>query len=138
MAERLTRKRQKHPCHEFSRSVIECVSNHGIEGEDCVRQELLEKKCHAELLCRPEAKRFYRDPAVKVRPWTTRGSSEHRPSCSTLLEVFAFPENEMQISSPMGKAERAECRRIVHDLAKCMSRHRVASTNQQHSRSNFR
>ena len=107
---------QQHPCEAPSAARQLCHMFHGIQGEECVKEELLEKRCFAELLCRQEAKRFYYDP---IR----RGGSE--ASCSTLVENFAFEENAGLLPDDVGREERKHCRTIVHELAKCLSKYRV-------------
>jgi hypothetical protein len=110
-------------CESASRAVRQCHLRHGIQGEDCVREELLEKRCFAENLCRHEARLFYYEP-LQVGP------NSSVTSCSTLVEAFAFPENEMLIPddiTTIDPKQRAECRAIVHDLAKCLSKYKVGS-----------
>jgi len=96
---------------------------HGIQNEECVREELTEKRCFAELLCKREAMNFYREPLPRKRQGGPKGS------CSALVEKFAFPENELALPDTVQKSEREHCRGIVHDLAKCLSKHGVGRTN---------
>ena len=107
----------QHPCEAPSAAVQLCHLCHGIQGEECVREELREKRCLAELLCRQEARRFYYDPIRRG------GGSE--ASCSTLVESFAFEENEGLLPDNVGGDDKQHCRAIVHELAKCLSRYRV-------------
>ena len=107
---------RRHPCEVTSLAVRQCHANHGIQGEDCVREELTEKRCYAELLCRREAARFYYDPIAI--------SNTGRATCSTLLEQFAFPENDLLLPAEgVREDQRKQCRQVVHDLATCMSKH---------------
>jgi hypothetical protein len=46
-------------------------------------------------------------------------------SCSDLVEVFAFPENELTLPDIVLKSDRQHCRKIVHELAKCLSSQRT-------------
>ena len=116
-----------HPCEGPSAAVRLCHLHHGLQGEDCVREELAEKRCYAELLCRQEARRFYYDPLRR----RDGGGGESRASCSTLVERFAFPENEGLLPDGVGGAEdRRHCRTIVHELAQCLSKYRVGQRDE--------
>merc|ERR1712037_728909 len=92
-------------------------------GEECVREELLYKRCYANIHCKNEAKRVYYDRIQK-------NDVVNGPSCSNVLAVFAFPENEMLIpeeivSSPRKRKEVKDiCRPVVHDLANCLNKQR--------------
>mmetsp|Transcript_44582 Transcript_44582/g.135920 ORF Transcript_44582/g.135920 Transcript_44582/m.135920 type:complete len:139 (-) Transcript_44582:521-937(-) len=122
----------EHPCDPASRAVRRCHSTYGIQGEDCVREELSEKRCYAELLCRPEAHAFYYEPVRRGGPRRGFGGggggaatgAASTTTCSTLVEAFAFPENELNIPEDIGREERKSCRRVVHDLAACLARRR--------------
>jgi hypothetical protein len=105
---------RRDPCAEVSLAMLKCHDIHGKSGEECVREELLFKRCHADLLCQPDAQRFYKD--------RIRGSGSEA-SCSTLLERFAFQENELFLTSELvdSKHVKTECRKVARDLAKCMS-----------------
>ena len=53
------------PPHTFKLASLQskqCHMTHGIQNEECVREELTEKKCLAELLCKREALKFYYEP----------------------------------------------------------------------------
>lgn len=111
-----------HPCEGPSAAVRLCHLHHGIQGEDCVREELAEKRCYAKLMCRQEARRFYYDPLRRGGG----GGEAASASCSALVERFAFPENEARLPDGVGGAEdRRHCRTIVHELAQCLSKYRV-------------
>eukprot|EP00579_Thalassiosira_antarctica_P001681 CAMPEP_0201870948 /NCGR_PEP_ID=MMETSP0902-20130614/3962_1 /ASSEMBLY_ACC=CAM_ASM_000551 /TAXON_ID=420261 /ORGANISM="Thalassiosira antarctica, Strain CCMP982" /LENGTH=104 /DNA_ID=CAMNT_0048396759 /DNA_START=107 /DNA_END=421 /DNA_ORIENTATION=- len=95
----------------------ECQMTHGIQGEECLREELGEKRCFAELLCKREAMKFYHEPL--------RGKGGPRGSCSALVERFAFPENELVLPDVVQKSDRDHCRGIVYELGKCLSKHKL-------------
>ena len=134
------------PCRLSSLKRQECHMNYGIQNEEwyvdlsmqfntmlmidvyqtysnishlftllSVREELIEKKCFAELLCKREATKFYHS-AIRKQTSAT---------CSHLVEVFAFPENELMLPDIIEKSDRKHCRSVVHELAKCLSKHRV-------------
>lgn len=104
------------PCEETTLAVENCVLANGIFSNHCERDQLREKRCFAELFCRYEARRFYEDEI--------RGTSA---SCSTLLETFAFPENEMLVPHEISteKKVRRECREIAYKLLECMSKRKA-------------
>ena len=56
----------RRPCSFVSSKREECHSIHGKQGEDCVREELTEKRCLAELFCPREASKFYVSQYVVV------------------------------------------------------------------------
>ena len=119
-----------HPCDEFTTNVLNCHRIHGRLGEDCVREELAQKKCFAELLCRREAAQFYDDKMIPqfqnnrgIFNYNSRNNTP-KVSCSTLVEVFAKPENEFMIPEGVTKDDRKFCRKITHELAQCLSRKR--------------
>lgn len=132
----------RHPCDEFTRVVQRCHKQYGKLGEDCVREELLQKQCFAQLHCKHEARRFYdekKTPQTNVGakwstflPTGTSGgsgdnavSSRSKISCATLVEAFAKPENELLIPEGITKEDRVYCRKIVHELATCLSKKRL-------------
>mmetsp|Transcript_15850 Transcript_15850/g.26987 ORF Transcript_15850/g.26987 Transcript_15850/m.26987 type:complete len:120 (-) Transcript_15850:170-529(-) len=105
-----------HPCAQPTLQRQECHMNHGIQNEECIREELTEKRCLAELHCQREAINFYH---------RSSSSSRTRWSCSALMEKFAFPENEMVLPERVAKEDREHCRKVVYDLARCLSRHGI-------------
>jgi hypothetical protein len=93
--------------------------HHGIQNEECIREELSEKRCFAELLCQREAINFYHRN-------DNRGSGRKQKwSCSALVEKFAFPENELVLPDIISNEEREYCRQSVYDLARCLSKHGI-------------
>lgn len=110
-----------HPsCDEFTYNVKQCHAKYGKLGEECVREELEQKKCLAQLYCPKEAYSFYQEPIVPSSKSTT---TSLKVSCSTVVEMFAKPENELLI--PEGSItvkDRQICREITHSLAKCLSK----------------
>lgn len=132
----------RHPCDDFTIAVVKCHRRHGKLGEDCVREELSQKKCFAQLYCKNQARRFYEEKSIPFNGpsndsrWNTfLGSSKDESgsnsstkiSCATLVEVFAKPENGLLIPEGIRKEERKYCRQVVHDLATCLSTKRKAT-----------
>ena len=105
------------PCSLPTLQRQQCHMLHGIHNEECIREELSEKRCLAELHCRTEALRFYTTEA--------KTSSRRRWSCSAYIERFAFPENELMLPENIEKSDREYCRRVVYDLARCLSKHGI-------------
>ena len=108
------------PCSLPTLQRQQCHMIHGIQNEECIREELSEKRCLAELHCRTEALRFY---TTEAKPSST--SSRRRWSCSAYIERFAFPENELMLPENIEKSDREYCRRVVYDLARCLSKHGI-------------
>ena len=125
----------RHPCDDFTITVAKCHRRYGKLGEDCVREELAQKKCFAQLYCKNQAYRFYEEKGIPLSgknagKWNTFLSSSkngestskaRKVSCANLVEVFAKPENELLIPEGITKDDRIHCRKIVHDLATCLS-----------------
>lgn len=79
-------------------------------------------------MCRREAMRFYYEPLMRRAPRSGGGGGgdgRRVATCSTLVEAFAFPENEEMPPENVDKSDRNRCRSIVHELAQCLSRHKV-------------
>lgn len=107
-----------------------CYANSGerLGGEQCLQEELLEKRCLSAALCPADAARFY-------------GSDPHRKAqCALWAEAFAFGaesarvgwlEQEQhrdahaEVSADARKAKR--CRAAARELTQCMhsQRHRI-------------
>jgi len=128
-------------CHDFNEHVYNCHKKYGKLGEDCVREELEQKRCIAEHLCAVEARNFYYEKVVPLtnnpRPsWYNMIAKNNivntsnqpiitnskKVSCSTIVELFAKPENELIIPEGITKEDRDFCRKVTHKLASCLSR----------------
>mmetsp|Transcript_1757 Transcript_1757/g.2531 ORF Transcript_1757/g.2531 Transcript_1757/m.2531 type:complete len:148 (+) Transcript_1757:39-482(+) len=139
----------RHPCDDFTQKVIRCHRQYGKQGEECVREELDQKKCYAQLLCRNEAVMMYDKKSVPlvntgtntgmIRSMFDRVSKDYssdseiqpqsRVSCATLVEAFAKPENHLLIPEGIKKEDRDHCRKVVHNLAACLSKKRRGATS---------
>ena len=115
----MSQRQHRHPCDDFTIKVLRCHKKYGKQGEECVREELAQKKCFAQMLCRREAARFYDERAVPLS-----NSSWQKVSCSTVVEVFAKPENELEIPEGITKEDRKYCKSITHALATCLAKKR--------------
>lgn len=132
-----------HPtiCDPFTETVRKCHEQYGKHGEDCVREELEQKKCLAQFYCPQEAHSFYNEPILVPTTRTTTKTStkdlffltnnntnmnESKVSCATIVEVFAKPENELLIpEGSITAKDRRYCREMTHSLAKCLSKSRM-------------
>jgi hypothetical protein len=125
----------RHPCDDFTIKVLRCHKKYGKQGEDCVREELSQKKCFAQMLCQREARSFYDEKVVPLsnsrwqwdlpKRYAAEGEiKSSKVSCSTIMEVFAKPENELEIPEGLSREDRQYCRRITHELATCLAKKR--------------
>lgn len=113
-------------CEQYTKIVKQCHREHGKDGEDCVRDELIEKKCFAQKLCKAEATSFYEEKLVPLKNHMNGTTyAPMKASCSTVVEVFAKPENELEIPEGLTKEDRKYCRKITHELAKCLARKKI-------------
>jgi len=124
----LLTEQHRHPCDEFTLQVLRCHQKHGKQGEDCVREELSQKRCFAQLLCPREARSFYDERVVPLSNNTWHLSiakkSGDKASCSTVVEVFAKPDNDLYIPEGIKKEDRLHCRQITHALSRCLAKKR--------------
>ena len=67
----MSQRQHRHPCDDFTIKVLRCHKKYGKQGEECVREELAQKKCFAQMLCRREAARFYHDERSTSTPMST-------------------------------------------------------------------
>ena len=113
------------PCHDESAALDECLSINGpLNSDACVQEKLTRKECLAKLFCPTEARQFYNSEVARS---SITGFGGNIVSCSTIVQRFAFPENELLVSHEVSKDKtiRQTCRRVVHDLSKCMSKHKT-------------
>jgi len=106
-----------------------------------MREALAQKRCFAQMLCRNQAHHFYDERVVPLsnnkwhlkisKPYSDDGhhggqerKTASKVSCSMLVEVFAKPENEMEIPEGITKDDRHYCRKITHELATCLAKKR--------------
>ena len=117
------------PCHDVTVALEKCLSVNGpLNSEACIQEKLIRKECLAKLFCPNEARRFYRDEIARSPNAGAGGNNFYGGggvSCSTVLQRFAFPENELLVSHETSKDKmmRRACRSRVHDLSNCMSKH---------------
>ena len=112
----LTRKEQEAQalCAGLMAARAACWQQHGgKDTEQCLREELLEKRCIARVTCRREAEAFY-------------GADPARPAaCSLWAEAFAFKGSA---EHERGRAEvqaspalRSMCVGATQDVSHCLA-----------------
>mmetsp|Transcript_26000 Transcript_26000/g.39360 ORF Transcript_26000/g.39360 Transcript_26000/m.39360 type:complete len:117 (+) Transcript_26000:30-380(+) len=98
-----------------------CHSLYGKLSEDCLIQELEEKRCLSFQICAQEARAYYGTPS------TTKSV------CASWAEAFCFGnpalimeehvlDQHLRASEQVNRDKRlkANCRKVAMDLAKCM------------------
>jgi hypothetical protein len=84
----------------------------GKDTELCLKEELLEKRCIARVVCKREADAFYgSDP-------------RHLAACSLWAEAFAFKDAEHEkgrAEVQASPARRKLCQSITQDVSSCLA-----------------
>ena len=108
------------PCVELTQAREACHGLYGKQGEDCLVQELLEKRCVATQVCPGQARAYYGADAAGKGP------------CASMLESFAFSDPSRASGDVIAHHLRAKeaavenpklrlrCRAIAHALTRCM------------------
>jgi len=104
--------RRREACHEL----------YGKEGEDCLVEELEEKRILAHIYCKKEARKYYGEPGGE------------KALCSRMMESFAFTDPSkssvevirahQEARSSMDAKTLKICRNIVYSLSECLGRSR--------------
>lgn len=141
-------------CRPYTARRSQCHSIYGNRGEECLDEELTEKRCLSLQRCPHQAKEYY-GPAsmVGISPaGTTEGMSSsssssatsQQPSfkhekalCASWAEAFAY-DKELEYGEHIARHHqearkvvngdvklKKECRQIAFDLAMCLRRQRV-------------
>ena len=99
-------------CADFVRARKECWQRSllGKDGEECLREELLEKRCLAHNFCPRQAKRYYGAPGAA-----------RKGRCASWAEAFAFGPNDDQAAVNGDPRLRKKCRKAAFSLATCLS-----------------
>ena len=125
-------------CGAFRRARVECWqrSLHGKGGEECLQEELLEKRCLARQFCPSQAEKFYGARADSDEGSLVSSESSSSPSmrsklrngdCSLWAESFAFGPNDVQQSISADRKKIAKCRKITQRLSNCLSKFSLQS-----------
>lgn len=117
-------------CTIFSEARFKCHSTYGKWGEDCLHQELSEKRCLSVRHCPIEAKQYYGNA-----PLTSNviASLTNKGMCASFAESFAYADKEMEYWPEAANHHRnareivskdrglkRECRDIAFALARCL------------------
>lgn len=120
-------------CGAFRRARIECWqrSLHGKVGEECLKEELLEKRCLARQFCPSQARKFYGNRGERDEGTDPEATSTSRPpdresqlrdgDCSLWAESFAFGPNLVQKEVAANRQKAKQCSKISHNLSKCLA-----------------
>jgi hypothetical protein len=137
-------------CRPYTARRSQCHSIYGKLGEECLDEELTEKRCLSLHHCPQQAKEYY-GPVPMVGKVVSSSSSlssdlqqQHPPSymyekalCSSWAEAFAYDQeleygpriaNHHQDARRVVNADnqlRKQCRQIAFDLATCLRKRRV-------------
>lgn len=121
-------------CIDYTKRRKFCYENSTEEkgGEDCLVEELEEKRCVAQHLCPVEAKHFYQNYVIP-NLHSEYESSNSKGVCALWAEAFAFTRNNSRVDVGTAELHRLgkqyvdsdrdrarECRGLVVALAKCM------------------
>lgn len=105
-------------CEHLSLRRQQCYNLYGKQGEDCLHEELAEKRCLSHLHCPREAAEYYGHP-----------NAPSKALCASWAEAFAFSGSIERIHHleaaeivNASKDRRIQCRNIAMELAKCMQR----------------
>ena len=121
-------------CGAFRRARIECWqrSLHGKGGEECLKEELLEKRCLARQFCPSQARKFYgnrgeADTGDDAAPSSTSRQPDRKGQlrdgdCSLWAESFAFGPNLVQKEVAANRKKAKQCSKISHNLSKCLAK----------------
>lgn len=110
-------------CEAWTKLRKDCHQLYGKLGEDCLVQELEEKRCLAFKHCAPQARAYYGSVS----------GTRSKGLCASWAEAFTFAGELMDetVKDHHSKARelvnsqppvKAECRRITMDLAKCLTK----------------
>ena len=108
------------PCAELTQARKACQGLYGKQGEECVVQEVLEKRCVATQVCPVQARAYYGADAA------------HKGPCASVLESSAFSDPsrasgdviahhlQAREAAAADPKLRLRCRAIAHALTRCM------------------
>ena len=122
-------------CRAFSEKRFKCHAIYGKMGEDCLNEELSEKRCLSLHHCPKQAKEYYGDSAMSLRKDDGQAPLylSQKAICASWAEAFAYADKELEYGSTVtehhqkareivnnDKALKRECRDIAFNLAQCL------------------
>lgn len=128
-------------CQPFTARRKQCHSIYGNKGEDCLNEELTEKRCLSLQYCPKQAKEYYGDDGVMTSTTTTSSAIPsylyHKGICASWAEHFAY-QDELQYGPTVVEHHRnaqqtvnndknlkLECRAVAFQLAQCIRSKRL-------------
>jgi hypothetical protein len=123
-------------CAPFSEKRSKCHSVYGKQGEDCLNEELSEKRCLSLYHCPKQAKEYYGDAAMTLKSDDGQAPlyMSKKAVCASWAEAFGYADKELEYSETVSehhkkarevvmndKALKRECRDIAFNLAQCLS-----------------
>jgi len=110
----------RHACVDEIDMRKRCTLSHA--GDECIKEQLAEKRCLAYQLCPMEAQVFY---------MKRTSHEEDGVSCSAMLERFAFQQDMYPRSqvTPASVDQRRKCRAMNYRLTKCLASHNLTPDN---------
>jgi hypothetical protein len=122
-------------CKQFSELRFKCHSVYGKLGEDCLNEELTEKRCLSLHHCPKQAHEYYGNVAMDLKSDDGQAPTfmSNKALCASWAEAFAYADkgleygenvaehhNEARKVVSKDKALKRECRDIVFNLARCL------------------
>lgn len=122
-------------CNPFSEKRFKCHSVYGKMGEDCLNEELSEKRCLSLYHCSKQAKEYYGDAPMSLQVDDGQAPTYmyKKAICASWAEAFAYGDKQLEYGHKVtehhqkarevvngNKALKRECRDIAFNLAKCL------------------
>jgi hypothetical protein len=122
-------------CTAFSEKRMKCHAVYGKMGEDCLNEELSEKRCLSLYHCPRQAKDYYGDAAMSFKNDDGQAPLylSNKAICSSWAEAFAYADKGLEFSDRVAehhqkardivmkdKSLKRECRDIAFALAQCL------------------
>lgn len=141
-------------CRPFTARRSQCHSIYGTRGEECLDEELTEKRCLSLHHCPQQAKEYYGSAIMDIAAGGISSSSSspppppqsptlqpsfryHKALCASWAEAFAY-DKELEHGERVARHHqeardvvnhdatlKKECRKIAFDLASCLRRKRL-------------
>ena len=122
-------------CKAFSERRFKCHSVYGKGGEDCLNEELTEKRCLSLYHCPNQAREYYGSAAMDLKSDDGQAPAfmSNKALCASWAESFAYVDKALeygenvaehhrdaQIVVSKDKVLKRECRDIAFSLARCL------------------
>lgn len=119
-------------CQEFSDRRSRCHDIYGENGEECVHEQLKEKRCVSMKRCSREAIKYYGKDDI-INGVDNSSNIINKAICASWAESFAYANKGMEHGDDVARHHqvarntvvndpklRQECRQIAFDLAQCL------------------